>query len=87
MTASTIDDANQPIPQLFFRIGNELLLVSAETEVGVSRSMDIRLNSLENMLADAKDRVRVAEAKISAAVTEMNRPWDHDLRFLELQEK
>jgi len=49
--------------------------------------MDIRLNSLENMLADAKDRVRVAEAKISAAVTEMNRPWDHDLRFLELQEK
>jgi len=87
VTASTIDDANQPIPQLFFRIGNELLLVSAETEVGVSRSMDIRLNSLENMLADAKDRVRVAEAKISAAVTEMNRPWDHDLRFLELQEK
>ena len=87
VTASTIDDANQPIPQLFFRIGNELLIVSSETEVGVSRSMDIRLNSLENMLADAKDRVRVAEAKISAAVTEMNRPWDHDLRFLELQEK
>jgi hypothetical protein len=87
VTASTIDDANQPIPQLFFRIGNELLLVSAETEVGVSRSMDIRLNSIEDMLDDAKDRVRVAEAKIQAALTEMNRPWDHDQRFLELQEK
>jgi hypothetical protein len=87
VTASTIDDANQPIPQLFFRIGNELLLVSAETEIGISRSMDIRLNSLENLLADATDRVRVSEAKISAAVTEMNRPWDHDQRFLELQAK
>ena len=87
VTASTIDDANQPIPQLFFRIGNELLLVSAETEVGVSRSMDIRLSLLEDMLENARDRVRVAEAKIQAAVTEMNRPWDHDQRFLELQEK
>jgi hypothetical protein len=87
VTASTMDDNSQPIPQLFFRIGNELLLVSAETEVGVSRSMDIRLNSLEDMLEDARDRVRVAEAKIQAAVTEMNRPWDHAQRFLELQEK
>ncbi|MBI5943677.1 MAG: hypothetical protein HY864_04855 [Chloroflexi bacterium] len=87
VTASNIDEANQPIPQLFFRIENEILLVSAETEVGVSRSMDIHLNSLENMLMDAMDRVRVAEAKIAAAVTEMNRPWDHDQRFLELQAK
>jgi len=87
VTASTIDDFNQPIPQLFFRVGNEIVLVSAETEVGVSRSMDIRLNSLENMLEDAKDRVRVAEAKIAAAMTEMNRPWDHDTKYLDLQEK
>jgi len=87
VTASTIDDANQPIPQLFFRIGNEILLVSAETDVGVSRSMDIRLNSLENMLEDARDRIRVAEAKIKAAMTEMNRPWDHDQKYLDLQEK
>ena len=87
VTVSTMDDNSQPIPQLFFRIGNELLLVSAETEVGVSRSMDIRLNSLEDTLENAKDRVRVAEAKIQAAVTEMNRPWDHAQRFLELQEK
>lgn len=87
VTASNIDDANQPIPQLFFKIGNEILLVSAETEVGVSRSMDIRLNSIEDMFENAKDRIRVAELKIQAAVTEMNRPWDHDQRFLELQEK
>ena len=87
VTASTLDDNSQPIPQLFFRIGNEMLLVSAETEIGVSRSMDIRLNSFEAMLAEARDRVRVAEAKILAAVTEMNRPWDHEQRFLELQEK
>jgi hypothetical protein len=87
VTVSTMDDNSQPIPQLFFRIGNELLLVSAETEIGVSRSMDIRLNSLEDTLENAKDRVRVAEAKIQAAVTEMNRPWDHAQRFLELQEK
>jgi hypothetical protein len=87
VTVSTMDDNSQPIPQLFFRIGNELLLVSAETEIGVSRSMDIRLNSLEDTRENAKDRVRVAEAKIQAAVTEMNRPWDHAQRFLELQEK
>ncbi len=87
VTASNIDDSNQPIPQLFFSVGNELLLVSAETEIGVSRSMDIRLKSIENLLEDAKDRVRVAEAKIAAAMTEMNRPWDHEQRFLDLQEK
>ena len=87
VTTSTIDDANQPIPQLFFRIGNEIALVSAETDVGISRSMDIRLNSIENMLADAKDRVRVAEVKISAAMAEMNRPWDHEQKLLELQAK
>jgi hypothetical protein len=87
VTVSAVDDNSQPIPQLFFRVGNEILLVSAETEVGVSRSMDIRLSSLEDMLENAKDRVRVAEAKIQAALTEMNRPWDHDQRFLELQEK
>jgi hypothetical protein len=87
VTASTLDDANQPIPQLFFSIGNELLLVSAETDVGVSRSMDIRLNSLENMLEDARDRIRVAEAKIKSAMTEMNRPWDHEQKLLELEAK
>lgn len=87
VTASNIDDLSQPIPQLFFRIGNEILPVSAETDIGVSRSMDIRLNSLEDMFENAKDRIRVAEAKIKAAVTEMNRPWDHDQRFLELQAK
>ena len=87
MTASNIDDFSQPIPQLFFRIGNEILPVSAETDIGVSRSMDIRLNSLEDLLEIAKDRVRVAEVKINTAVTEMNRPWDHEQRFLELQAK
>ncbi|CAG0986624.1 hypothetical protein ANAEL_02059 [Anaerolineales bacterium] len=87
VTVSTLDDSNQPIPQLFFRVGSEILLVSAETEVGVSRSMDIRLNSLENMLEDARERVRVAEAKIQAALTEMNRPWDHKQKYLELEEK
>jgi len=61
--------------------------VSAETEIGVSRSMDIRLSSLEDMLENARDRVRVAEAKIQAAVTEMNRPWDHEQKYLELQAK
>jgi hypothetical protein len=87
VTTSTVDDNSQPIPQLFFRVGNELLLVSAETEIGVSRSMDIRLNSLEDMLEDARDRVRVAEAKIAAALNEMNRPWDHEQKYLELEEK
>ncbi len=87
VTASTIDDSNQPIPQLFFRIGNELLLVSAETEIGVSRSMDIRLNSLDNLLEDARDRIRVAEAKIKAALTEISRPWDHEQKFQELEAK
>ena len=87
VTASNIDDVNQPIPQLFFRIGNEILLVSAETDIGVSRSMDIRLNSLEHMLEDAKDRIQVAEAKIKAAMTEMNRPWDHEQKLLELEAK
>ena len=87
VTASNIDDFSQPIPQLFFRIGNEILPVSAETDIGVSRSMDIRLNSIEDMFENAKDRVRVSEAKINAAVTEMNRPWDHEQRFLELQAK
>jgi len=87
VTASTIDDANQPIPQLFFKIGNEILLVSAETDIGVSRSMDIRLNALEHMLEDARDRIGVAEAKIKSAMTEMNRPWDHEQKLLELEAK
>jgi hypothetical protein len=87
VTVSTLDDANQPIPQLFFRVGSELLLVSAETNLGVSRSMDIRLNALENMLEDARERVRVAKAKIAAALTELNRPWEHERKYLEIEEK
>jgi hypothetical protein len=87
VTVSNLDDNNQPIPQLFFRVGNELLLVSAETNLGVSRSMDIRLNALENMLADARERARVAEAKIAAALTELNRPWEHERKYLEIEEK
>lgn len=87
VTVSTVDDQSRPIPQLFFRVGNEILLVSLNTDTGVTQSMDIRLKSLDEMLRQEEERIRVTETKIEAAQAEANRPWDHEKKFIETESK
>ena len=87
VTVSTVDDQGKPTPQLFFRIGNEILLVSINTDTGVTQSMDIRLKSLDEMLRQEEDRIRVTVTKIEAAQAEANRPWDHEQKYIETEAK
>jgi hypothetical protein len=87
VTVSALDNQGRPVPQLFFRVGNEMLQVSLNTDAGVTRSMDTRLNSLDNMLAEARDFIQVTEGKIKMALDEADKPWDHEQRFCEIKAK
>ncbi|MBN2115425.1 MAG: hypothetical protein JW730_02580 [Anaerolineales bacterium] len=73
--------------QLFFNAGMEILPVSFNTDSGVTRSMDIRLNSLDALLEDTRDRTRVLEKKINAAQAEGGLVWEHEGQYLQLQAK
>ncbi len=87
VTVSTLDDQSQPVPQLFFRIGNEILQVSLNTDTGATRSMDIRLNSLDTMFAETKDFIQVVQGKIKTALDEAGKPWDHEQKYRETEAK
>jgi len=87
VTVTTLDAQGQPTPQLFFRIGNEILLVSLNTDTGVTQSMDIRLKSLDEMLCQEDERIRVTATKIASAQAEANRPWDHEQKYIDTEAK
>ncbi len=73
--------------QLFFKTGAEILPISLNTDSGITRSMDIRLNSLDATQEDVREQVRVLEKKIKDAQAEGGLVWEHEEKYLQLQAK
>lgn len=85
VTVSGLDGENDI--QLFFRAGLEMLHVSLNTDTGVTRSMDIRLNALDALQEDVRDQTRVLEKKIRDAQADGGLVWEHEEKYLQLQAK
>ncbi len=85
VTVSGLDGENDI--QLFFRAGLEILPISLNTDSGITRSMDIRLNSLDATQEDVREQVRVLEKKIKDAQAEGGLAWEHEEKYLQLQVK
>ena len=51
-TASMLDDQGSAIPYLYFKINGETAQITADTEIGVTRSMDMRLKGIDALLAN-----------------------------------
>jgi hypothetical protein len=73
--------------QLFFKAGPEILPISLNTDAGITRSMDIRLNSLDATQEDVREQVRVLEKKIKDAEADGGLVWEHEEKYLQLQAK
>jgi hypothetical protein len=86
-TASMLDDQSQPIPYLYFMIGNERQQITADTEAGVTRSMDLRLKGIEALIANKEAGLSKCDVDIQAAILEVERPWEHEQQFKELEAK
>jgi len=86
-TASMLDDQSQPIPYLYFMIGNERQQITADTEAGVTRSMDLRLKGIDALIANKEAGLSKCDVDIQAAMLEVERPWEHEQKFKELEAK
>ena len=86
-TASMLDDQGSAIPYLYFKINGEIAQITADTEIGVTRSMDMRLKGIDALLTNKKSMLPLIDADIQAAMEEINRPWEHEQRFNELEAK
>ncbi len=73
--------------QLFFKAGPEILPISLNTDSGITRSMDIRLNSLDATQEDVHEHARVLEKKITDAQAAGGHVWEHEEKYLQLQAK
>ena len=45
-----LDDQGSAIPYLYFKINGETAQITADTEIGVTRSMDMRLKGIDAVL-------------------------------------
>jgi hypothetical protein len=86
-TASMLDDRGSAIPYLYFKINGETAQITADTDLGVTRSMDARLKGIDTLLANKVDMLPLIDAEIKAAMEEINRPWEHEQKFNELESK
>ena len=86
-TASMLDDQGSAIPYLYFKINGETHQITADTEIGVTRSMDMRLKGIDAVLENKESMLPLIDADIQAAMEEINRPWEHAQRFNELEVK
>ncbi|MGA7192871.1 MAG: helicase C-terminal domain-containing protein [Anaerolineales bacterium] len=87
VTASMLDDRGSAIPYLYFKINGETAQITADTEIGVTRSMDMRLKGIDALIANKEAMLPLIDADIQAAMEEINRPWEHAQRFNELEVK
>ncbi len=86
-TASMLDDQSQPVPYLYFMIGSERQQITADTEAGVTRSMDLRLKGIDALIANKEASLSKCDVDIKAAMLEVERPWEHEQKFNELEAK
>jgi hypothetical protein len=84
VTVTGLDVANTVT---FFTVGNEILPIATTTEIGTTRSMDIRLHSLDTILQEALDRSAAIERGLSSDQAEMDQPWCHEENYRALAEK
>jgi len=84
-SCSTFGPNGLPMPFVYFKINGEVSEITANTDNGVFRSMDACLEGLERRLEVKKNTLQRYEADIRAALMEMERPWEHEQKFRDLE--
>ena len=87
VTASMLDTLSQPTPYLYLMIGDERQQITADTESGVTRSMDLRLKGIDALIQNKEVTLPLIDKDIASAMTEIERPWEHEQKFNELEAK
>lgn len=81
---TTCTDLNET-PLTYFEIGGRKFEIGGTDNVGITRSLDIALKSLDEKARKCEEAITAWEKNIASAEEELNRPWDHEEKFKTLE--
>ena len=81
---TTCTDLNET-PLTYFEVGGRKFEIGGTDHVGITRSLDMALKSLDEKARKCEDAIAAWEQNIASAEEELNRPWDHEEKFKTLE--
>jgi len=77
---TTCTDLNET-PLTYFEVGGRKFEIGGSDNVGITRSLDIMMRSLDERARKCEEAIAAWEKNITSAEEELNRPWDHEAKF------
>jgi len=84
-TTCTTIEGSVAMPLTYFEIGGRKFEIGGTENVGITRSLDIALKSLDERARKCEESITAWEKNIASAEDELNRPWDHEEKFKTLE--
>lgn len=81
---TTCTDLNET-PLTYFEVGGRKLEIGGSDNVGITRSLDMALKSLDEKARKTEEAIVAWEKNIASAEEELNHPWDHEEKFKALE--
>jgi hypothetical protein len=81
---TTCTDLNET-PLTYFDVGGRKFEIGGTDNVGITRSLDMALKSLDEKARKCEEAITAWEKNIASAEEELNRPWDHEEKFKALE--
>jgi chromosome segregation ATPase len=72
-------------PLTYFEVGGRKFEIGGTDNVGITRSLDMALKSLDEKARKCEEAITAWEKNIASAEEELNRPWDHEEKFKALE--
>ncbi len=77
---TTCTDLNET-PLTYFEVGGRKFEIGGSDNIGITRSLDIMMRSLDERARKCEEAIAAWEKNITSADEELNRPWDHEAKF------
>jgi len=81
---TTCTDLNET-PLTYFEIGTRKFEIGGSDNVGITRSLDIALKSLDDKAGKCDESIQAWGKNIASVTEELNQPWDHEAKFKALE--
>ncbi len=77
---TTCTDLNET-PLTYFAVGGRKFEIGGSDHIGITRSLDIMMRSLDERAIKCEEAIAAWEKNITSAEDELNSPWDHEAKF------